>query len=254
MAQEESSVVADSDPSARILAELLQRLEDAGEPITISASKLAVSMGIPVAAFRQHVRGFFSDGRLIKLGAGFDGTRIAAPGSSTPTQAPESAEGIRVPVTNPSASPERPVAPEPSDEGSEEDRPAKRRSVKRIPPDIVREKVHTYIKEAIDPNSGKLAITTTRLAMAVDASVLAVTKQVQSLVDRGHILTERGGRTGTIYRLGTGARSRTPRSQPATAPQPKAARAATGFCPWCGSKINQAGWKYCQSCGERLSR
>ncbi len=245
MAQEESSVIPDSDPSARILAELLQRLEDAGEPITINASKLAKDMDIPVAAFRQHIRRFFADGRLVKLGAGFDGTRIAAPGSPPPAQVPGSTEGIRITVTNPSAS------PEPSEGGSEEDRPAKIPSVKHIPPDIVREKVHAYIKKAINATDGKLTIAMAHLANAVGASVPAVTKQVQSLTDRGHILTERGGRSGTIIRLGAGT--------PPPAPKPKLARlnalaSAPGFCPWCGAKVGQSSWKYCYSCGEKLVR
>ena len=240
MAQEESSIIGEASPTDRILAEILRRLEEAQEPITISAAKLAATMGIPVPAFRVHLRGFFDDGRLVKLSSGLAGTRIAAP-------------AMAAPAPNDSA-PTDSEAPETADAGEpcEDDQFAIDAPASDAPetPQALRANIHAHLKDVIAAAGGEVTVTMASLAAAVGASVPAATKHFRALADVGHISTTRLGRSGTAVRLGSG--SSAPKK---AAPSPKAQpRTAAGFCPWCGSKISHPGWRFCQSCGEKLAR
>lgn len=260
MAQEESSVTADLDPSARILAEILHRLEEAGEPVTISAARLATTMGIPVSAFRLKINGLFAEGRLIKLSSGLAGTRIAAPGMADPGDAVEASEPA---VGAPSAPAEPSLDATPAETadpgaswrcGCEEDKPSAdtsspATSVSATPASI-REALHAHIQEAVGAAGGEVTTTMAHLASVVGTSVNTATYHVRALADRGHISISSKGRLGTAIRLGPGA------SAPKNVVPPSKALPTTArvFCPWCGTKISHLGWKFCHSCGEKLAQ
>ena len=252
MAQEESSVTGESDASNRILTEILRRLEEAQEPITISAAKLAATMDIPVAAFRAHLRGFFADGRLVKLGSGLAGTRITASGMADATPAPKAPdpakEAVPVNTTDPDTA---------SECGAEEDDPASHTpdvSPADAPvtptPEPLRASILAHLEEAIAAAGGEATITMAKLASAVGTSVTKATYHVKALADLGHVVTSGKGSRGTTVRLGSG--TATPQD---AAPSPNTPRrAAVGFCPWCGTKVGHPGWRFCHSCGEKLAR
>lgn len=251
MAQKESSITADSDASARILAEILRRLEEAGGPITLSATKLAATMGIPIAAFRLKINGLFAEGRLVKLSSGLAGTRIAAPGMSDATPTPEAPK----PAGN--AAPADTTDPDTTSEcESEEDAPAS--DAPDVPPaeapisatpQSLRASIHAHLKDAIAAAGGEATITMAHLATAVGTHVNTATHHVKALVDLGHIATTSKGRYGTAVRLGSGA----PGPKKLTAPSKAASSGTRAFCPWCGTKVSQPDWKFCHSCGEKLA-
>ena len=250
LAQEEASVTGESNVSNRILTEILRRLEEAQEPITISAAKLATSMDIPVAAFRARLHGLFSDGRLVKISSGLAGTRIAAPGMTDAAfEAPDPAkEAAPVDTTDPDTASE--CGPEEDDPPADALDVSPADSSATPTPHALRTSILAHLKEAITTAGGEATITMAKLASAVGTSVTKATYHVKALADLGHVVTSGKGSRGTTVRLGSG--TATPQD---AAPSPNTPRrAAVGFCPWCGTKVGHPGWRFCHSCGEKLAR
>lgn len=224
MAQEEAtSVTAPNESvSARILAEIRQRLQQAGEPVTISGAKLAATLDIPVNAFRASLKELFDQGLLIKLSSGLAGTRIAAPSAAQPED------------TGPAV-------------------PEARTGDRREPaqPAEMRAQILDYIRHTVQAEGGQVTLTTQQIAKTIGCSLATATNHVKALADIGHIVTERAGRAGTHFTLKERGARRVAAAKEAPRPKPTARRT---YCPWCGAGVDHPDWKYCHGCGERLTR
>lgn len=222
MAQEEAMSVNDTDDavSNRILAEIRQRLQQAGEPITISGTKLAATLGIPVNTFRSNLKELFDQGLLVKLSSGLAGTRIAAP---------HAAEAVR-------ENPRDAAAPPAATNGTTEAAP-------------LRSRILEHLKQTIQAEGGQVTLTTQQIAQVVGCNLATAGYHIKALADIGHIVTQRAGRDGTHFRL----KDRSARNTARVAPRTKSAASRT-YCPWCGTGVDHPDWKYCHGCGERLAR
>ncbi len=224
MAQDAAtSAVSDDAVSSRILTEIRQRLHQAGEPITISGTKLAAALDIPVNAFRSNLKELFDQGLLVKLSSGLAGTRIAAPDATAPE--PTTPTVVVVPAA--AAPVDRNGAPESTS---------------------LRTRILEHLRQTIEAEGGQVTLTTQRIAEAAGCNVAAAAYHVKALSDIGHIVTQRAGRDGTHFRLNQrptrGTKPAAPRARPA---------ASRTYCPWCGAGVEHPDWKFCHSCGERLA-
>ena len=257
MAQEAADVpIQPEEPgseAARILAHLVGRLQEAGCPITVVGSKVADGLGIPVAAFRGHLKDLVASGQLVKLAAGLSGTTLALPAmlpdggvaTGTVEPVPASSEALDVPVA----------------EAPGEEREAGKDAVPATPPETpadddgatTRQRIHDVIRAAVLAGHGETTLTTQRIAEMAGASTATVAYHLKRLVDGGDITTASAGRTGTRIRLGGGTRKSGSAQMRGT--RVGTERGATaGFCPWCGHGISDRAWRFCQGCGKQLPR
>ena len=246
MAQEEPEVPeteVPEDGAARILTDLVGRLQEAGGPITVVGAKVAASLGVPVAAFRSHIADLVAKGEIVKLSAGIHGTTLALPGM---VAAPDPPAGA--PRAEPDAPEPAPVDAPSADTQAEAGEPS--------PADddgaSTRQRIHDIIRAVVQAAHGEVTVTAHRLAEMAGTSAATVAYHVKQLVEAGHITTQSAGRMGMRIHLDDG--SRTAGSTPRRRVRASAGSGATaGFCPWCGHVVRDRAWRFCQGCGERLA-
>lgn|GEM_PF-2074381 len=244
----------------------VQKLVEAGRLIRVSATSAGVVLALPEDSVPLPV----------DPGMGTEVETVSADESRTEDAAEVSGAAEAATPEGPATSEDPAPAAETVAESvsPEEVAAAAEPATGAAPEGSLRDRIFDYLKGQIGGTEQEVLLSTKMIADALGTNVNNVAYHLGRLVHAGRISTRSAGPQGTRFRLGGAPQvSATARRRlsareiaPATAPSTPAAPAAPAvaavavvkgalnFCPYCGSKVLAADWRFCASCGQPLGR
>lgn len=120
----------------------------------------------------------------------------------------------------------------------------------------LRERILAHIRRELGGAQQEVLLSTKAIADVLGASANNVTYHLSRLVHAGHIGSRSAGPRGTWFRLGGGIpapiRAKAGRGRAAAAVTPAPPKTRVNFCPYCGTQVQAADWRYCAGCGKGL--